>query len=63
MIKLCVFDFDNTLMDGETISFLARAVNKEKEVEEITKKAMAGELDFFESLKKKSWFFKRYKFG
>ena len=30
MIKLCVFDFDNTLMDGETISFLARAVNKEK---------------------------------
>ena len=58
MIKLCVFDFDNTLMDGETISFLARAVNKEKEVEEITKKAMAGELDFFESLKKRVGFLK-----
>ncbi|MBX9222636.1 phosphoserine phosphatase SerB, partial [Campylobacter coli] len=23
MIKLCVFDFDSTLMDGETIDILA----------------------------------------
>ncbi|EAJ9524695.1 phosphoserine phosphatase SerB, partial [Campylobacter coli] len=25
MIKLCVFDFDATLMDGETIDILAKA--------------------------------------
>ncbi|EAJ9014301.1 phosphoserine phosphatase SerB, partial [Campylobacter jejuni] len=25
MIKLCVFDFDATLMDGETIDILATA--------------------------------------
>ena len=52
MIKLCVFDFDSTLMDGETITEFARSVGKEKEVADITKRAMAGELDFFESLVK-----------
>lgn len=50
MIKLCVFDFDSTLMDGETIDFLSRCVGKEKEVSDITKRAMRGELDFYESL-------------
>lgn len=50
MIKLCVFDFDSTLMDGETIDFLATAKGVEDEVGKITAKAMAGELDFFESL-------------
>ncbi len=50
MNKLCVFDFDSTLMDGETIDFLAKELGFEKEVSEITAKAMAGELDFFESL-------------
>ena len=50
MIKLCVFDFDSTLMDGETIDFLAAAKGVGDEVSEITAKAMAGELDFFESL-------------
>ena len=49
-IKLVVFDFDSTLMDGETIDFLAKDYGVEKEVVEITKKAMEGELDFFESL-------------
>ena len=52
MIKLCIFDFDSTLMDGETITNFARAVGKDKEVAEITARAMAGELDFFESLVK-----------
>lgn len=56
MIKLCVFDFDSTLMDGETITFLAKAVGKEKDVSNITKKAMAGELDFYESLKNRVQF-------
>ncbi len=47
---LCVFDFDSTLMDGETIDFFASKLGIEDKVSEITAKAMAGELDFFESL-------------
>ncbi len=50
MDKLCVFDFDSTLMDGETIDFLAKELGLEEKVSAITAKAMAGELDFFESL-------------
>lgn len=50
MIKLCVFDFDSTLMDGETITILSSAMGKDKEVGDITSRAMAGELDFYESL-------------
>ncbi len=47
---MCVFDFDSTLMNGETIDFLAKAHGVEKEVSTITEAAMRGELDFFESL-------------
>lgn len=50
MIKLCVFDFDSTLMDGETIDELAVAFGMGDQVKSITERAMAGELDFFESL-------------
>lgn len=50
MIKLAVFDFDSTLMDGETIDFLADALHVQDKVGKITQKAMEGELDFFESL-------------
>lgn len=50
MIKLAVFDFDSTLMDGETIDFLAAERGVEKQVSEITERAMQGEIDFFESL-------------
>lgn len=49
-IKLSVFDFDSTLMDGETIDFLAKPLGIEEEVARITEAAMRGELDFFESL-------------
>ena len=49
-IKLCAFDFDSTLMDGETIDILANAYGVGDKVKEITHKAMNGELDFFESL-------------
>lgn len=49
-MKLAVFDFDSTLMDGETIEFLAKEFRIEKKVKEITDKAMQGKLDFFESL-------------
>ncbi len=37
-------------MDGETIDFLAKPLGLEEKVAAITEKAMAGELDFFESL-------------
>ncbi len=50
MMKLAVFDFDSTLMDGETIDFLAKELGIEEEVAAITKEAMEGNLDFFESL-------------
>jgi len=50
MSKLAVFDFDSTLMDGETIDFLAAPLGIEKQVAAITERAMAGELDFFKSL-------------
>lgn len=49
-MKLCVFDFDSTLMDGETIDFLAEPLGLKEKVAKITEMAMRGELDFFESL-------------
>jgi len=49
-MKLCVFDFDSTLMDGETIDFLAEALGLKEKVASITEMAMKGEIDFFESL-------------
>jgi phosphoserine phosphatase len=49
-MKLAVFDFDSTLMDGETIDFLAEPLGLKEEVATITEMAMKGELDFFESL-------------
>lgn len=52
-MKLAVFDFDSTLMDGETIDFLAHACGVVAEVEAITTAAMNGELDFFESLSRR----------
>lgn len=53
MSKLAVFDFDSTLMDGETIDILANAYGVGKEVAAITEKTMCGDLDFFESLIKR----------
>jgi phosphoserine phosphatase len=49
-MKLAVFDFDSTLMDGETIDFLAEPLGLKEKVASITEMAMMGELDFFESL-------------
>ncbi len=53
MNKLCVFDFDSTLMDGETIDFLADELGIKEEVASITEEAMQGRLDFFESINKR----------
>ena len=48
--KLAVFDFDSTLMDGETIEIIASEIGLQDEVSAITRRAMEGELDFFDSL-------------
>lgn len=53
MLKLAVFDFDSTLMDGETIDFFAQELGIGEEVSRITKEAMSGRLDFFESLQQR----------
>ncbi|SFV75827.1 Phosphoserine phosphatase [hydrothermal vent metagenome] len=53
MLKLAVFDFDSTLMDGETIDFFAQELGIGDEVAYITEEAMSGRLDFFESLQKR----------
>lgn len=45
-MKLAVFDFDSTLMDGETIDFLAQELNLGAKVAKITEEAMSGRLDF-----------------
>lgn len=50
MNKLLIFDFDSTLIDGETIDFFASELNISNKVSKITDLAMAGEIDFFESL-------------
>lgn len=49
-MKLAAFDFDSTLMDGETIDILAKAYGVGDKVAQITERAMAGELDFRASL-------------
>jgi len=53
MLKLAVFDFDSTLMDGETIDFFAEELGIGNEVAHITEEAMSGRLDFFESLQQR----------
>ena len=50
MTRLAVFDFDSTLMDGETLEFFARELGIQDKIKAITDRAMRGELDFFESL-------------
>lgn len=50
MIRLLVFDFDSTLIDGETIDFLASELNIQNKMSKITDLAMSGKIDFFESI-------------
>jgi phosphoserine phosphatase len=52
-MKLAVFDYDSTLMDGETIDFLAEDFGIRDEISEITEDAMNGRIDFFESLNRR----------
>jgi phosphoserine phosphatase len=63
LIKLAVFDFDSTLMDGETIDFFAQSLGIGEEVSAITERAMNGELDFFESLQQRVGLLKGLEFS
>jgi phosphoserine phosphatase len=49
--RLVVMDVDSTLVQGEVIEMLAAEAGCEAEVARITEAAMAGELDFEESLR------------
>jgi phosphoserine phosphatase len=51
--RLVVFDVDSTLIQDEVIEMLARRAGHEATVAEITAEAMAGDLDFTESLRKR----------
>ncbi len=46
MIKLIAFDFDNVLVDGESLDEIAKLVDSADEITELTKKAMEGEINF-----------------
>ena len=52
-MKLAVFDFDSTLMEGETLEFIAKEYHIEPLMKKITTEAMEGKIDFFESLIKR----------
>jgi phosphoserine phosphatase len=47
---LVVFDVDSTLIEDEVIELLADVAGKREEVAAVTERAMAGELDFAQSL-------------
>ncbi|MCF4007424.1 phosphoserine phosphatase SerB [Corynebacterium uropygiale] len=51
--RLVCFDCDSTLISGEVIDMLAAHAGREKEVAEVTERAMRGELDFAESLRQR----------
>ena len=53
MNKIFLLDVDSTLINEEVIDLLAAQAGVSKEVTEITSSAMAGELDFSESLVKR----------
>ncbi|MGB3443708.1 MAG: phosphoserine phosphatase SerB [Actinophytocola sp.] len=51
--RLVVFDVDSTLIQGEVIEMLAVHAGCEDEVRQVTEAAMAGELDFAQSLERR----------
>ena len=53
MNKIFLLDVDSTLINEEVIDLLAAQAGVSKEVSQITSSAMAGELDFSESLVKR----------
>ena len=51
--RLIVMDVDSTLVQGEAIELLAEHAGCQAEVADITRRAMAGELDFEQSLRRR----------
>ncbi len=51
--RLIVFDLDSTLIEAEIIDELAREAGVEREVKELTRKAMNGEMSFKEALQER----------
>jgi phosphoserine phosphatase len=49
--RLVLSDVDSTLIDQEVIDLLGGMAGKEREISEITSRAMAGELDFGDALR------------
>ncbi|MFM1788690.1 MAG: Phosphoserine phosphatase SerB2 [Actinomycetota bacterium] len=49
--RLVLSDIDSTLINQEVIDLLGQMAGREKEVSEITSRAMAGELDFRDALR------------
>ncbi len=52
-MRLFLFDVDSTLINEEVIELIAAHAGVEKEVAQITERAMAGELDFAASLRER----------
>jgi phosphoserine phosphatase len=52
-MRLIVLDVDSTLIQGEVIEMLAAHAGQEEEVARVTESAMAGDLDFEESLRER----------
>jgi phosphoserine phosphatase len=52
-MRLFLFDVDSTLINEEVIELIAAHAGVDKEVAQITERAMAGELDFAASLKER----------
>ena len=50
---LAIFDVEGVLYDAEYLPILAEKVNKEKEIWEITKKGIAGKIDWVDGLKER----------
>lgn len=53
MSNLFLFDVDSTLINQEVIELIAARAGVQREVKEITDRAMAGEIDFADSLKER----------
>jgi phosphoserine phosphatase len=52
-MRLVVLDVDSTLIQGEVIEMLAAHAGQEAEVARVTEEAMAGDVDFEESLRRR----------
>lgn len=52
-IRLFCFDLESTLIENEGLNDIAAEAGVPEEVQELTRRGMAGELDFFESIRRR----------